>query len=99
MTDKEEEQLIETVDEDGNKVIFGLLDIIAMDDKEYALLLPKFDKGHENSGECSSGREEEVLVMRIKRDGEDYSFEQIEDDDEFNRVARYIEEIEDEIDE
>ena len=37
--------------------------------------------------------------MRLKKDGEEFSFEAIGNDDEFNKVAQYIEEIEDEIDE
>ena len=36
--------------------------------------------------------------MRLKKDGEDFSFEAIEDDEEFDKVAQYIEEVEDEID-
>lgn len=88
MTNKEE-QIIETFDEDGNKVTFELLDIVTVDDIEYALLLPK-DAEVEDE-------ENEVLVMRLKKDGEEYTFETIEDDEEFDKVAQYIEEIEEEI--
>ncbi len=88
MTNKEE-QFIETFDEDGNKVTFELLDIVTVDDIEYALLLPKDAE--------TEDEENEVLVMRLKKDGEEYTFETIEDDEEFNKVAQYIEEIEDEI--
>ena len=88
MTNKEE-QIIETFDEDGNKVTFELLDIVTVDDIEYALLLPKDAE--------TEDEENEVLVMRLKKDGEEYTFETIEDDEEFNKVAQYIEEIEDEI--
>ncbi len=84
------EQIIETFDEEGNKVSFELLDIVSVDDIEYALLLPADEKDEENS---------EILVMRLKKDGEEFSFEAIGNDDEFNKVAQYIEEIEDEIDE
>lgn len=87
MTNKNE-QLIETFDEDGNKVSFELLDIVSVDDVEYALLLPAGEKNDEDG---------EILVMRVHKDGEDYSFEVIEDDEEFNRIAEYIEELEDEI--
>ena len=88
MTNKDE-QIIETFDENGKKVSFELLDIVAVDDIEYALLLPQ---------ELEEGMEEgEILVMRLKKDGEEFSFEAIEDDEEFNKVAAYIEEIEDEI--
>ena len=88
MTNKNE-QIIETVDEQGNKVSFELLDIVTVDDVEYALLIPveKSDDEEEN----------EVLVMRLKKDGEEFTFEAIEDDEEFDKVAQYIEEVEDEI--
>ncbi len=85
----ENEELIETVDEEGNKVTFELLDVVTVEDVEYALLLPKDVKDDEEEGE--------ILVMRLKKDGEEYSFEAIDDDDEFNKVAEYIEELEDEI--
>ena len=85
----ENEELIETVDEEGNKVTFELLDVVTVDDVEYALLLPKDVKDEDG----------EILVMRLKKDGEEFSFEAIEDDEEFNKVAEYIEELEDEIEE
>lgn len=88
MTNKNE-QIIETIDENGEKVSFELLDIVTVDDVEYALLLPT-DVSEEDD-------ENEVLVMRLKKDGEEFSFEAIEDDDEFEKVAQYIEEVEDEI--
>ncbi len=81
------EQLIETTDENGNKVTFELLDIVTVEDVEYALLLPTEDKDSD---------EGEILVMRLKKDGEEFSFEVIEDDAEFNKIAEYIEELEDE---
>ena len=89
MTNKNE-QIIETVDENGNKVSFELLDIVTVDDVEYALLLP--------SEPTEEDDENEVLVMRLKKDGEEFTFEAIEDDEEFDKVAQYIEEVEDEID-
>ena len=88
MTNKNE-QLIETFDEDGNKVSFELLDIVTVEDVEYALLLPVGSKEDDEEGE--------ILVMRVRKEGEEYSFEVIDDDDEFNRIAEYIEELEDEI--
>ena len=90
MTEKTD-NLIETFDEEGNKVSFELLDIVSVDDIEFALLLPV---DYEEDSE-----ENEVLVMRLKKEGEDFSFEAIEDDDEFNKIAQYIEELEDELDE
>lgn len=82
------EELIETIDEQGNKVTFELVDIVTVDDVEYALLLPP--DTDEDEGE--------ILVMRLKKDGEDYTFETIDDDAEIEKVSQYIEEIEDETD-
>lgn len=82
----EEKQLIETVDEDGNVVNFELFDIIEFEDKEYALLLPAE----------SEDDYDEVILMRLTKQGDDYLFEAIEDDDEFDKVSSYIENLDDE---
>ena len=81
----EENKIIETIDEEGNPVKFELYNIIEFEDKDYALLRPL---GSEDT--------EELVLMEIVADGEEYSFETIEDDDEFERVSEYIESLEDE---
>lgn len=85
MTKEEEKQLIETVDENGDVVNFELFDIVEFEEKEYALLLPA-DSEDDN---------DEVVLMRLTKDGEDYLFEAIEDDEEFNKVSEYIENLAD----
>ena len=89
--ENEENQLIETVDENGNVITFELYDIVEVDEQEYALLLPT--DVEEDSDEA------ELVIMRLTKDGEDYIFETIDEDDEFNRVAAYIESLGDEEDE
>ena len=85
-----EEQLIETVDEDGNVINFELIDIVQVEedesikDNEYALLLPVDENGEE------SDEEKEVVLMKLIKDGEEYIFEAIEDDAEFDKVVEYI---------
>jgi len=87
--ENEEKQLIETVDEDGNVINFELYDIVEVDGQEYALLLPtEADEDDEEDGE--------IVLMRLTKDGEDYLFETIEDDEEFNKVEAYIQSLEDE---
>ena len=81
----EENQIIETVDEEGNLIKFELFDIIDFEEKEYALLLP-VEKSEDEA-------EDEIVLMRLKKDGEDYLFEAIEDDDEFDRVSEYIDKL------
>jgi uncharacterized protein YrzB (UPF0473 family) len=83
----DEQQIIETLDENGNVIKFELFDIVEFDEKEYALLLPV---------EAEPDEEEELVLMRLTKDGEDYLFETINDDDEFQRVASHIEALEDE---
>lgn len=85
--EQEENQLIETVDEEGNIITFELFDIVEVDEQEYALLLPSDPENEEES---------ELIIMRLTQDGEDYNFETIDDDEEFNKVAAYIEELQNE---
>ncbi len=80
-----EKQIIETVDDEGKVVNFELFDIVDYKEKEYALLLPVGDENRE---------EEEVVLMRLTKEGEDYLFEAIEDDGEFAEVSEYIENME-----
>ncbi len=85
MTNKDDikEQIIETVDEEGTVVKFELIDIVELDEIEYGLLLPISDEEEDED-------EEEVVIMRLKKEGEDFIFEAIEDDDEFDRVVEAI---------
>lgn len=83
----DEKQLIETVDDQGNVINFELYDIVEVDEQEYALLLP---------AEPAEGEEEELVLMRLSKDGEDYIFESIDDDAEFDKVAEYVESMDEE---
>ncbi len=82
----DEDQIIETIDENGNVIKFELFDIVEVDEQEYALLLP-VDEEEEST---------EVVLMRLSKDGEEYLFETIDDDEEFEKVAAYVESMEDE---
>ena len=86
-----QDNYIDTFDEDGNPVTFELINIIEVDDVEYALLIPVDEESTETE-------DEEVEVMRIKRSGDEIEFETIDDEEEFNKVAEYIQQIEDEMD-
>lgn len=81
----DEDQIIETLDENGNVVKFELFDIVEVDEKEYALLLPVEEE-----------EADEVVLMRLRKEGDEYLFETIDDDEEFNRVADYVETMDDE---
>lgn len=82
---EEERQIIETVDDKGNVIKFELYDIVEVDEQEYALLLSADDEN-----------DEELVLMRLMQDGEDYIFESIDDDAEFEKVATYVASMDDE---
>lgn len=87
MAEVNDDQIIETVTEDGEVVQFKLFDIVEFEEKEYALLLPLEDEDNEDA---------ELVLMQLTKDDDDYIFETIEDDDEFDRVSGYIESLADE---
>ena len=83
------DNIIETIDEHGQHVKFELVDIVEVDEVEYGPLYPieGFDPAHpEKPGD-------KVIIMRLKKDGEDFIFEKIEDDEEFDKVADYVAEV------
>ena len=83
--DKRELQIITTVGENGEEVKLKLLDIVTVNDFDYALLLPIETETDEVNEE-----ESEVILMRLKQDASEYVFETIEDDEEFNLVSQAI---------
>ncbi len=84
-------EIIKTVGEKGEEIELKLLDIVNVNNVDYALLLP-VDADVENEEEC------EIVLMRLKQDNSDYIFETIEDEDEFELVSQAIIEAEDDED-
>lgn len=84
------ERIIETVDENGHNISFKLLDIIPFENKEYALVQNPNVEDNDDS----------IVLMRlISEEGGGYSFETIDDDDEFEKVSEYVDEIINTVDE
>lgn len=77
------EDIVTLVDEEGKSHDFQVVDIIEVESKEYALLLPA------NSDEPEA---DEVLVLRFLED----RFEMIEDEAEFQKVVKVLEELNEE---
>ena len=82
MDNKEELQIIKTVGDDGEEIELKILEIVSINDMDYALLLP--------ADEDEDDEDAEVVLMRMKKDGEECVFETIEDDDEFEEVAKIL---------
>lgn len=94
MTDFEdfEQQIIELIDEDGEPNQFELIDIVEFEGKEYGLLLPVND---EDETLIDNDEEKEVILMRLNKIMDEYVFETIDSDEEFEKVAEYINSFDD----
>lgn len=82
----EEQNYVEICDEEGNTTKCEIYDVVDFEDKTYALLFP-IEENEEDE-------ESELIVMEYVEEGEDCYFQNIEDEDEFNRVCEYIQSLE-----
>ena len=80
---EELDNTIEIIDDDGPTIKCELYDIVEFDGKQYAVLAEK----------DSEDEEPELVLMRYTEEGEESYFETIDDDDEFERVSEYIENL------
>ena len=79
-------KIIEVLDEDGKLIKFELLDIIEYNSNEYGLLKPISPIDDIEDGE--------VALMKLIEENDEYTFEVIEDDDEFEEIVDYMEALE-----
>lgn len=86
---EEEQNLVEITDEDGNATQCEVYDIVEFEDKTYALLLPLED----------NEEDPELIVLEYIEEGDECYFQNIEDEEEFDRVCEYIQNLEYEDDE
>lgn len=82
--DNNEDRIVSTRGEDGEVQNFEIVDVFTVDGKDYAALIHVDENGAEQE-------EEELILMRLIEEDEDYTFEEIEDDEEFNRVVEAFE--------
>lgn len=79
----EENPVIELFDAEGNKISVEVYEVFDFEDQRYALLRP-IDE------EVPKGEQPNLTVMRLVSDGDQYSIEEIATDEEFLRVATYL---------
>jgi len=91
------EDVVTLLDEEGQEHQFVVLDILMVDDREYAILIPAEDgMANQDAGE------QEAVIFRIVENEDEQTLMVVEDDDEWDAVARAWEEqmeLEDEEDE
>lgn len=82
---EERDDIVVLTDEDGNEHEFEVVDYFEVDGKEYAILLP---------AEGAEEEEEEALIFRVEEDTDgNQVLVEIEDDDEWEKVASAWEEM------
>lgn len=89
MSEELESNLVELADEDGNVTQCEIYDVVDFEGKTYVMLLPQED-GDEDP---------EIIVMEYVEEGEEGFFQNIDDEEEFDRVCEYIESLADEVEE
>ncbi|WZL71480.1 DUF1292 domain-containing protein [Clostridiaceae bacterium 35-E11] len=80
MVDKNE-NIVTLLDENGVETDFEVIEILEVNDSEYAILLP-VDK-----------EDEEAFIFKVIEEDGEYSLECVEEDEEFNAVAAAYEEL------
>ena len=90
VNENEEQNLVELCDEEGNVTKCEVYDIVEFEGKTYAMLLPV---------EEGSEEEPELIVLEYLEEGDDCYFQNIDDEEEFDKVCEYIESLMDEVEE
>ena len=85
MTEEIESNYVDIQDEDGNVTRCEIYDIVDFEDKTYAMLIPMDEEDEE---------EPEMIVLEYVEEGEEGYFQNIDDEDEFERVCEYIQTLE-----
>lgn len=76
--------LIELVDNEGNKKIFEIVDIAEFEGEVYYAMIPEFDGEDILSADC------ELVILKTIEDNGEEILASIEDDDEFDRVSEFF---------
>ena len=85
MTEEMEPNYVDIQDEDGVVTRCEIYDIVDFEDKTYAMLIPMDEEDDE---------EPEMIVLEYVEEGEEGYFQNIDDEDEFERVCEYIQSLE-----
>lgn len=101
INDEETDEILTLTDEEGQDHEFVLVDILTLNEREYAILLP-FDEatGHGESSEASDDEDEmEAVILRMEKDDAgDEQLVEIDDEQEWQSVVDAYEAMLDESD-
>jgi len=78
---EELDNVVVLTDEDGVDTEFEWLDTVEMDDNQYVVLLPMDEE-----------EAEEVVILRLEKDGEEENFVSVDSEEEINKVFEIFKE-------
>lgn len=81
MSEIQDENYITLTDDDGKEVEFYLLDIVEYKDEDYMVMIPMDDEDMEEDDE-----EDEVVILKVVRDGDEETYEGVEDEEILDAV-------------
>ncbi len=79
--------LVSVVDDDGTEHIFEEIDRIETEKGKYVALLPFYESEEELSDE-----DNELIILKVIDENNEFYLEPIEDDNEFNEIGEIFEE-------
>ena len=92
---EERNEILTLVDEEGKEHLFSVVDLIMVEEKEYAILMP-FEAP---DAEETDGAADEAIIFRVVQDEEGQILMVVEDDEEWENVATAWEERANDLDE
>jgi hypothetical protein len=94
---QQDENMITLEGDDGQSYSCQLIDIFEFEKQEYALLLKEVDPDPKKPASADKTAEADedgsIVVMRLIQRDDQYIFQTIENDQEFDRVISYVEEL------
>ena len=84
-----EPQIVEIYNEDGETTKCEVYDIFDFEGKTYVTLIP-YEDGNEDA------EDPEAILMQFIEEGDEGYFQNIDDEEEFQRVCEYVQSLEDE---
>ncbi len=88
MADEAADDLVTLVDEEGQEHQFSIVDVVELDERRYALMIPVGEEKEDIDSD-----EEEAYIFRLETDekGEDILVD-VDDEDEFEKVCAAFDE-------
>ena len=88
MSNEEESHIVSLTGDEGNEIKCEVFDIIEFENKTYALLIPQ------DEIEEADEPQAKLIVLEYVEEGDDCYFQNIEDDEEFDRVCEFVNTLE-----